>query len=120
MDLGLKGKVAFVAAASQGLGRAVADELASEGASLVINSRSPEKLDTLAGDIHSRTGVDVFDLSPMRDDEACHGLRKPDGSEYDDLDAALAYLAKGGTLVKVPDYEDSPHWRLMVAVSIIC
>jgi len=71
-------------------------------------------------DASERTGVDVFDLSPMRDDEACHGLRKPDGSEYDDLDAALAYLAKGGTLVKVPDYEDSPHWRLMVAVSIIC
>jgi len=71
MDLGIKGKVAFVAAASQGLGRAVAEELANEGASLVINSRSPEKLELVAAEIHSRTGVDVIaaagDLS-MTDD----------------------------------------------------
>lgn len=66
------------------------------------------------------TGVDVFDMSPMRDDEACYELRKPDGSQYDDFDAALAYLNKGGTLMKVPDEEGSPHWRLLVAVSIIC
>ena len=32
MDLGLRGKVALVAAASRGLGRAVAEELAAEGA----------------------------------------------------------------------------------------
>ena len=36
MDLGLKGKIALVAAASRGLGRAVANELAAEGAALVI------------------------------------------------------------------------------------
>ena len=35
MDLGLKGKVALVAAASQGLGRAVAEELAMEGSLLL-------------------------------------------------------------------------------------
>ncbi len=39
MDLGLKGKVAIVAAASKGLGRAVAAELAREGAQVAICSR---------------------------------------------------------------------------------
>jgi 3-oxoacyl-[acyl-carrier protein] reductase len=71
MDLGLKGKVAFIAAGSQGLGRAVADELANEGASLIINSRSKEKLDALAADIRERTGADVLtaagDLSSATD-----------------------------------------------------
>ena len=37
MDLGLKDKRAFVAASSDGLGKAVALELAKEGASVIIN-----------------------------------------------------------------------------------
>jgi 3-oxoacyl-[acyl-carrier protein] reductase len=36
MELGLKNKVAFVAASSQGLGKRVALELAQEGASTII------------------------------------------------------------------------------------
>ncbi len=44
MDLGIKGKVAIVTAASKGIGFAVARKLAEEGADLVINSRSEENL----------------------------------------------------------------------------
>jgi 3-oxoacyl-[acyl-carrier protein] reductase len=35
VDLGIRGKVALVAASSKGLGRAIAEELAAEGADLV-------------------------------------------------------------------------------------
>lgn len=45
MDLGLKGKVAFVAASSQGLGKSVALELAQEGAHVIINGRNSESLE---------------------------------------------------------------------------
>jgi 3-oxoacyl-[acyl-carrier protein] reductase len=44
MDLGLSGRVALVAAASKGLGRASAQALVDEGASVAINSRDPERL----------------------------------------------------------------------------
>ena len=44
MDLGLKGRVAAVAAASKGLGRAIAEELAREGADLAICARNEEPL----------------------------------------------------------------------------
>ena len=44
MDLGLKDKVALVAAGSRGLGRAVAEELAAEGASLVLCAREAQTL----------------------------------------------------------------------------
>jgi len=45
MDLGLKGKVALAAASSEGIGRAVAEALAAEGADLVICSRRLEPLE---------------------------------------------------------------------------
>ena len=44
MDLGLAGKVALVAASSKGLGRAVAEELAAEGAHLVMCARGHDTL----------------------------------------------------------------------------
>ncbi len=65
------------------------------------------------------TGVEVFDLSPSRDDELCVGLTKANGEQFDDIDAALAYLRKGGTLCKVPDHEGSKHFRFLAAVSIV-
>jgi len=63
MDLGLKGKVAFVAAASQGLGRAAAEELAAEGASLILNSRSESKIAAVCDEIRGRFGTDVLPAS---------------------------------------------------------
>jgi len=60
MDLGLKDKVALVAAASRGLGRAVAEELAAEGASLVLCSRSEEAINETAKEIAQTTGARVL------------------------------------------------------------
>lgn len=51
MDLGLKDKVALVAAGSRGLGRAVAEELAAEGASLVLCAREAQTLSETAAAI---------------------------------------------------------------------
>src|ERR1700730_11357590 len=59
MDLGLKNKVALVAAASRGLGRAVAEELAAEGASLVLCARGTEALNETCAHIRQNTGVAV-------------------------------------------------------------
>ncbi len=59
MDLGIRGKVAMVAASSKGLGRAVAEELAAEGTHLVICARGKEILDSTAESIRHTTGVTV-------------------------------------------------------------
>ena len=59
MDLGIRGKIALVAASSKGLGRAVAEELAAEGAHLVICARGKETLEQTAESIRQSTGVKV-------------------------------------------------------------
>ena len=59
MDLGLKGKVALVAAASRGLGRAIAFELAREGTKVVMCARGRETLEAACSDIAASTGADV-------------------------------------------------------------
>lgn len=63
MDLGLKERVAIVTAASSGLGKATAKELAAEGARVVIFARGKEKLALAAAEIKSETGADVFAIS---------------------------------------------------------
>jgi 3-oxoacyl-[acyl-carrier protein] reductase len=60
MDLGLKSKVALVAAASRGLGRAVAEELAAEGASLVVCSRGEDSINQTAKEIAQTTGAKIL------------------------------------------------------------
>ena len=59
MDLGLRGKVAAVAAASQGLGKAVAEELAREGAKVGICGRRAAVLRAAEADIRRSTNGDV-------------------------------------------------------------
>jgi len=66
MDLGIKGKVALVAAASQGLGRGSAAALAAEGARVAILSRRPEELQLTADGIGAALAAPC-DLSRAED-----------------------------------------------------
>jgi 3-oxoacyl-[acyl-carrier protein] reductase len=62
MNLGLKNKVAFVAASSQGLGKAVALELSKEGAKVIINGRKKETLEKAKQEIEQQTNGEVLAL----------------------------------------------------------
>lgn len=48
MDLGLKGKLAVVSGSTAGIGFAIANTLAREGARIVINGRTPERVKSAA------------------------------------------------------------------------
>jgi 3-oxoacyl-[acyl-carrier protein] reductase len=71
VDLGIRGKIALVAASSKGLGRAVAEELAAEGAHLVMCARGKETLEQTAESIRRQAAVKVVavaaDVSDPKD-----------------------------------------------------
>ena len=63
MDLGLKDRVAVVAAASKGLGKAVALALATEGAKLAICARGRDELLRTAGEIGPEVLAKAVDVT---------------------------------------------------------
>ena len=75
MDLQLTDKVAFVTGASKGIGRAVAEQLAAEGADVVITARTAGPLEKTASDIAARTGRRAValagDMSKPEDIDRC-------------------------------------------------
>ena len=70
MDLGLRGKKAIVTGATKGIGRAVVELLAAEGADVALCARTPEEVDETVKAINAR-GVSCFgDAVNVRDGEA--------------------------------------------------
>ena len=57
MATDLTGKVALVTGASQGIGRAIALDLAKNGATVALAARSLDKLESLAAEINSAGGI---------------------------------------------------------------
>jgi 3-oxoacyl-[acyl-carrier protein] reductase len=72
MDLGLRGRVAFVAASSKGMGRATAEHFAAEGADVGMCARSEPALEAAAESVRAHgvrvvaTQADVSDAEQTR------------------------------------------------------
>lgn len=80
MDLGLQGRIAFVAGASSGLGLAAATELVREGCSVALCSRDEERITAAADHIRDVTGAGMDQLLPL----VC------DVTQEEDVEAAVA------------------------------
>src|SRR5947199_10713889 len=72
MDLGLNGKVAMVAAASQGLGLAIAKALAAEGAHVSIAARKQETISAAAAKIGANVLASAADVAKPETIDAWH------------------------------------------------
>jgi 3-oxoacyl-[acyl-carrier protein] reductase len=62
MDLGIGGKVALVAASSKGIGRAIAEELAANGAMLVMCARGEKDLRAAAAEVRAASRAEVLEV----------------------------------------------------------
>ncbi len=123
MDLGLKGRVALVAGASKGLGRAVAAVLAQEGASVAINARSPEALTATAKILSEESGQTVIPLpGDLSDPTAAQGLVDRTVAELGGLDILITNAGGpppgGFDDFKAEAYEKALQLNLMSAVRL--
>jgi NAD(P)-dependent dehydrogenase (short-subunit alcohol dehydrogenase family) len=106
MDLGLAGRTALVTGASKGIGRAIAEGLASEGVHLHLAARTKADLDATADAICARWNVNIatypVDLS---DGDTCRQLAVTTG----DLDILMnnAGAIPGGDILAI----DEDRWR---------
>lgn len=90
MDLGLKGKVALVAGASKGLGFAVAQALAADGALVSISSRDEKSIADAAKRIEAATGSKVVSMAvDVRDKAAIDRWVAETASQCGGIDALM-------------------------------
>jgi len=118
MDFGIKDKVAIVAAASSGLGKATALELAAEGARVVINARNEEQLQNAANEIRSTTGSDVLTIPGDVTNEAdVNRLISETKNRFGSIDILVANA--GGPPAGFFDDFDAQHFRDAVELNLI-
>jgi 3-oxoacyl-[acyl-carrier protein] reductase len=118
MDLGIRGKVALVAAASQGLGLACASALAAEGVRIAICARDETKLAEAAHQIRKQTGVEVFaQAADVKNPEALRHFVAAVNETFGHIDICIANA--GGPPAK-PFRETTPEdWHAAIDANLL-
>jgi 3-oxoacyl-[acyl-carrier protein] reductase len=124
MDLGLSGKRALVAAASSGLGRAVARALAAEGCRVAICSRSADRIREAAEDIAETTGAEIhYRVCDVRDPAGLRSWIDDSAELMDGLDLVVPNAGgpPAGTFAELddPDWEAAHESLLLSPVRIL-
>lgn len=85
MDLGLDGKGFLVLGASRGLGKAVATELAGEGARVLVAARGREAVDAVAGELGAAAHGVALDVADPDLDAARAAVADHLGDAFDGI-----------------------------------
>jgi 3-oxoacyl-[acyl-carrier protein] reductase len=118
MDLGIQGKAAIVTAASSGLGKATALELAAEGVRVAINARNQEQLQEAADEIRSTTSGEVIAIcGDVTDENHVRRLISETKSQFGSVDILVTNA--GGPPAGYFDDFNSQNYREAVELNLI-
>jgi 3-oxoacyl-[acyl-carrier protein] reductase len=118
MDLGLKGRVAIVAASSQGIGRATAEGFAAEGCRVAMCARNRATLEQAANKIREQYNTEVFaEPVDVTDADAVHRFVAAIAAKFGKVDICVTNAggppAKGFLAASVED------WRKAVDLNFL-
>ena len=114
MDLELNGKVAIVTGGSRGIGKAIARELALEGADVAIVARDQRALDVTAAGLAEETGRRIAAIAADTGrDEAVRAMVQQVADTFGRIDILVNCAAQPGRQApppKLPEVTDGLFW----------
>lgn len=120
MDLGLKGKTAVITGGSVGIGLAIAEGLAAEGANLILSARGRERLDAEAVRIAEKYGVSAIavesDVATVEGTEAIIAAAAERGGA--DILINNAGAGSNETVMEAPDEKWQAYFDLHVMAAV--
>jgi 3-oxoacyl-[acyl-carrier protein] reductase len=124
MDLQLRGKTAVVTASSKGLGRAVAEQLAQEGANLLLCSREYDRIQEAAEAIRQKHNVKVTAVeADVSEKQSIDRLVKTAADTYGGIDALVCNAGgpPSGNFLSLEDeaWEKAFQTNLMSVVRLV-
>ena len=118
MDLGLKDRVALVAASSQGLGKAVALGLAREGAKLAICSRNAATLMAATEEIGQAANVEILATTvDVTDEQDVRAFVAKVTERFGKIDICVTNA--GGPPAKPFDATTMEDWRRAIDLNLM-
>lgn len=109
----LESKVVVVTGGSSGIGRAVAERAAAEGAAVVIGARRSEQGERVAGDIRRRGGRAVFVTADVTVEVDVAALTDAALAEFGRLDGAFNNAGGAGASGRVQDIRTA-QWHATI------
>jgi len=121
MEMGLRNRVAIVAGASQGIGRATAEAFAAEGCLVAICARNAASLKAAAEAITKKHGVEVLDQAvDVTDASAVHGFVEAVINKFGSADICVTNAggppAKGFMAASLEDWRKAVDANFLSAV----
>jgi NAD(P)-dependent dehydrogenase (short-subunit alcohol dehydrogenase family) len=126
MDLGLEDKRVLVTGSSSGIGVAIADMLAAEGASVIVHGRNVERTEAVARQIAQRGGKTFAVCGDLSTDDGAAAVAQAAASAFGGIDilvnnAGGAVEGKDRSWFKatLDDFRQSYDRNLLAAVRLI-